>query len=652
VTRRVALLALLLPCLASADTGIELVVDASASMGEPLEGARTRLAAVRAALTSVMVALPVDDPTVAVGLRVSGGEVPWSEADACQDSVLVVAPAPSSTVAVLEALAGLQPGGADLPARSIAGAAEDLAGFDGQRLVVVVTDGDAGGCEGDWGAAAEALEASTVELWVVGGGLGESAAAVAERAHLEPAATSAELQAAVVKAVGSALALDSTPREVTLRLHRGGTPVQLDATALVDLGGVRRELSPVEGSLRGEAPPGLYEVALVEPEGSTWTLAGLRVVAGAPTGVDLELPAPEEVRLEAPDGTVSIREGVTVRYAGARPGSSALTVVPHGTPAGDLGPNRVSLGQVEGEAVVEVPERAGAAEVRLHLEAGAGATLLAARTLLPVRPLEEPLEVASEVEVGEAVEVAWRGRVVPGDCVAMVPAGAGDARPESCLPVAGAEPVLLDALESVGPAQVRFVSGRSGRFLAQSPIEVVPARPRLVSPGRVMAGEAFEVPWSWREEPGPYDYLAVATAEAAEGAYVSFVPTAAGPVARLRAPAEPGEYEVRYVSGRDDRTLAAAAIEVTTPAVTVSGPPEVVAGTRVTVTWTGPDRTGDVVVVAPAGAGAGRMTDWEYTSAGSPLTVAAPERPGEYELRYVSGGRVLATAKLVVLSPR
>lgn len=648
---RAAFLALLLPCLAAADTAVEVVVDASASMGEPLEGARTRLAAAAAALNAVVAALPAGDPGLVVGLRVNGGAVPWSAPGACDDTSLLVAPAPSSAPELVAALAGLGSGGADLAARSIRQAAEDLAAFEGRRLVVLVTDGDAGGCEGDWAAAAEALQTSSAELWVVGGGLSEAASAVAERAHLEPAGTTAELQAAVLKAIGSAVTLDSTPQEVSLRVRRGGTPVELGPAALVDLGGARRELAPVEGSLRGEAPPGAYEVSLAEPGGSTWTLSGLTVAAGAATELELELPVPEEVRLEVPSGTASIRARVTARYAGARPGSSFLTAVPHGTPAGDPGLQRVPLNGVEGEAEVEVPERAGAAEVRLHLETGAGATLQAARALLTVQPLEAPLRAAAEVEAGETVEVAWQGLVVPGDCVAMVPAGAGDIPPGDCLPVVGTEPVELGALETVGPAHIRFLSGRSARFLAQVPVEVVPARPRLEPPERVTAGEAFEVPWSWREEPGPYDYLAVVAVDAPEGEYLGFAPIASGPVPRLRAPAEPGGYEVRYVSGQGDRTLASARFEVTTPAVTLSGPPEARAGTRVTVTWTGPDLTGDLVAVAPAGSDAGRMADWAYTSAGSPLTVAAPERPGEYELRYVSDGKVLARAKLMVRPP-
>ena len=234
----------------------------------------------------------------------------------------------------------------------------------------------------------------------------------------------------------------------------------------------------------------------------------------------------------------------------------------------------------------------------------------------------------------------------------MVPAGTGDAPPASCLPMVGPEPIEVGALPAIGPAQIRFFSGRSARFLAQSPVEVVPARPRLEPPERVGAGESFEVPWSWRGEPGPYDYLAVAAADAAEGEYLTFVPAVAGEVARLRSPAKPGTYEVRYVSGQGDRTLASARFEAGLPAVTLSGPPEARASTRVTVAWTGPDRTGDLIAVAAAGSDPGRMLDWAYTSEGSPLTVAAPERPGEYELRYVSDGRVLARGKLVVRPPR
>jgi Mg-chelatase subunit ChlD len=83
----------------------------------------------------------------------------------------------------------------------------------------------------------------------------------------------------------------------------------------------------------------------------------------------------------------------------------------------------------------------------------------------------------------------------------------------------------------------------------------------------------------------------------------------------------------------------------------VDAPASVAVGRTFEVRWTGPQAEGDFVSVDPAGAPDERYGSYAYPSAGNPLSLQAPDAPGDYEVRYHSGAagyRVLARRPLAV----
>jgi Ca-activated chloride channel family protein len=68
------------------------------------------------------------------------------------------------------------------------------------------------------------------------------------------------------------------------------------------------------------------------------------------------------------------------------------------------------------------------------------------------------------------------------------------------------------------------------------------------------------------------------------------------------------------------------------------------------VSWEGPDNEGDYITVVSVGAPDDDYGDYSYTSRGNPAELTAPETPGSYELRYITGqsGLVLARRSLSV----
>ncbi len=97
--------------------------------------------------------------------------------------------------------------------------------------------------------------------------------------------------------------------------------------------------------------------------------------------------------------------------------------------------------------------------------------------------------------------------------------------------------------------------------IGRSPVFTSLALEASVSaPDEVGIGAAFDVRWDGPNQSD--DYVTIVTVAAPEGTWTAFAYAEPAGVATLAAPGEPGRYEVRYVLGQGDRTLARSAITV------------------------------------------------------------------------------------------
>src|SRR5690606_36761860 len=121
---------------------------------------------------------------------------------------------------------------------------------------------------------------------------------------------------------------------------------------------------------------------------------------------------------------------------------------------------------------------------------------------------------------------------------------------------------------------------------------------------------------------------------------------------RLRAPTEPGLYEVRLQMEGSGRVLATTPIEVLEGNVTVSGPDRVRAGTEMALAWSGAIYPRDYITIVPAGAEDGQYADYINVGDATEGRMTAPTEPGLYEIRYQleRGGRVMARQPFEVLA--
>jgi Ca-activated chloride channel family protein len=177
----------------------------------------------------------------------------------------------------------------------------------------------------------------------------------------------------------------------------------------------------------------------------------------------------------------------------------------------------------------------------------------------------------------------------------------------------------------------------------------------LDAPAEAPAGSRVVIKWT-----GPgnsMDRIGVVPAGAPDATFPKGLPCypAASHPATLRLPEQPGEYELRYLSFLGGKVLARRAITAVAVPASVQAPATAVRGSKIVVVWTGPNDEFDTIGIVKADApdhtpGQGPPS---FTVKRSFMTVTVPEKPGEYEVRYLTASKTtLARAKLTVTGGR
>ena len=633
-------------------THVLLVLDASGSMYLKLDDGQYRIAAAKDALAAFVSQLP-DAADLDVGLRVYGSRLVAVEEGACQDSELLLSVPGFDREALLRAIRDTQAKGATPIAYSLELAAEDLRGLPGRKVIVLVTDG-AESCRGDLRGVVERLTAAgiDVDLRIIGFALSDAAIRSFEGlGSFENATSASQLAAALGRAVD--LAPVAAAYRVTVALTRDGAPAVDGATVrFVDaVGGTAFDFTAgADGVFAAEVAAGSYRAELADAfSDRPLVVGGLAVTPDGANAFAFELAPTTEVAITVAPTDPVAGSAVQARYEGAPGGERGWLAIAPADAGDDVSLAWAYAQGAAGEVALRVPDEPGAFEVRYHLALPEGGSRVIGRSpAFTSRAATATLDAPAEVGGGAAFEVAWSGPDNQGDFLTIVPAGAEEGAFRDYAYTAEGSPARLTAPQEAGAYELRYVTAQVGSTLARRAIAVVAATASLTAPAQVPAGAAFEVAWSGPDNEG--DYVTIVPVGTAEGEYGSYANTAHGSPATLTAPIDAGAYEVRYVAGQDQSTVASARVAVTAVGATVTAAARVGAGAAFEVAWTGPDNPGDYLTIVPAGAEEGEYLDYAYTAGGSPITLTAPDEPGRYEVRYVSGqgDRTLASAPVEV----
>lgn len=555
--RRALLLAVALAVggLGSAQSYVELILDASGSMYNRLVDGRYRIEAAKQVLVSLIAGLPVDTD-LHVGLRVYGARLQAMEEEACLDSHLEVPIQGVDRAALRATVEGTLARGATPIALSLQLAAHDFPS-DGVRRVILVTDG-LESCGGDLAAVAQLYAELGIDLKIVGFDLpADAAAAFAAVADFENALSAEELAGALHGVLADVASAEVAPVAVTAHVNRAGAPTSEGVSvAFVDgVTGVRTPFVTQEfGVFTAGLPPGAYTAELVDAfaDGRTVEIGGLGVDPGPEATFAFDLSPLTVVSLEVERAETYAGGRVLIHYQGAPERTLGLVAI---APAEE--PDAVRLYQAyvsTGSGSVELltPDVAGTFEARFYLTLPEGGHQVIGRsepfaTVAATASLEAPLQVAA----GTLFEVLWQGPGGQGDLLVVVAVDDADGGFDPSLSRRLFGPrISMRAPDAPGRYELRYLTGQSQNVLASLPIEVIEAVVGLSGPAEVAVSSIFEVVVSGAI--APQDAIVVVRAGAPEQGAETFGPARRvyGTRVQVRAPEQPGEYEIRYLAGR------------------------------------------------------------------------------------------------------
>ena len=377
--------------------------------------------------------------------------------------------------------------------------------------------------------------------------------------------------------------------------------------------------------------PGSYQVRYIRNDGQEiLATSDLQV-----TPVDSTLTAP---------GTATAGATVVVAWTGPDYDLDYISVATPDAPGG----NYVNYTYARDGTPLKLvmPPEPGAYVIRYVMNQGA--TVLAERPVEVGRRRRHARPRPAEAVAGSTILVDWTGPDEDRDYISVATPDAPGGNYVNYTYANEGAPLKLVMPPEPGAYVIRYVMNQGGTVLSEQPVTVSAATATLTAPAEAVAGSTIIVDWAGPDE--DRDYISVATPDAAGGTYVNYTYTKDGAPLKLVMPPEPGAYVFRYVMNQDATILASVEVAISDVTAGITAPQTSEPGASLVVEWTGPDYDRDYIAIAEPGAPGSSYLSYVYANEGSPLRMEAPEKPGDYEIRYImnQGGRVLAAVPLKV----
>jgi len=353
----------------------------------------------------------------------------------------------------------------------------------------------------------------------------------------------------------------------------------------------------------------------------------LRIVSLWIASATLAVAAPA---LDAP-ATAKIGGEISITVSGSSNARDFVTIVPKGTREGAY--QAYEYVDKPGVLTLRLAPQPGDYEIRLLGAATPYPTL--ARRALKLEAVVATVDGPAQVAAGAKFQVRWTGPANTRDYV-----GIGSLEP-GATPYLTYEyaregnPLSFTAPDKAGDYELRYFLGNGDKVIGSKRFTVGSVSASVSVPAQVGAGARFSV--AWKGPNNARDFITMVKAGTPEKRYERYEYTSAGNPLELRAPDQPGEYEVRYLTAQSYATLASTKITVGAISASLQAPAEAVGGSSIAVRWKGPNNPGEYITLVAKGAHDGDSGSYAYTAEGNPANLRAPIVPGEYELRYSTG---------------
>lgn len=259
------------------------------------------------------------------------------------------------------------------------------------------------------------------------------------------------------------------------------------------------------------------------------------------------------------------------------------------------------------------------------------------------------LSAPAQANADSPLTITLDGVDNPRDFVTIVSASAAEGHYDTYAYTSNGNSVELFAPLEPGDYEIRWLAAESPYATrARHTLKVVAVSASVTAPASAAIASTISIAWQGPNH--PRDFITLVPAGSAEGSYDAYTYTSKGSPLTLTAPTQPGNYEIRYLSGRGYKTLGRTAITITDTSASVQFTSPARIGQQLSVQWSGPANPREYITVVKAGSGEREYAQYTYVDKGNPLQLQLPDVPGEYEVRYLTAdaSRVLARAPLTI----
>lgn len=295
-------------------------------------------------------------------------------------------------------------------------------------------------------------------------------------------------------------------------------------------------------NLTAPMEPGAYEVRYIAARSRT--ILGRAPLEVLPVTAAIEAPA--EVVLGAP---------FAVSWTGPNNTGDYITIVPQDTPDAKYG-NYTDAAKGSPQTLTAPPE---ACDAEVRYVSGQDKKVLARRlvkVLAPSITLSAPVDAIA----GSTIEVTWAGPNNAGDYITVVSREIPDGQYGNYTVTSSGSPLKLLIPIMAGDAELRYMTGQGNRVLARRGIKVVAAAVTLSAPHECTPGAAATITWTGPNNPG--DYITIVPKGTPDGEYRDYTNTSTGSPLTVKAPKDPGDAEIRYMTGQGGKVLARIPIRI------------------------------------------------------------------------------------------
>lgn len=273
--------------------------------------------------------------------------------------------------------------------------------------------------------------------------------------------------------------------------------------------------------------------------GSTAAAAGQGQNDGAAKDADATVTTP---------ATAGVGAVIEVGWTGPGNTKDYIDLVPRGQTATTGEITYVYTRDAMPTGKLTMPTDAGEYDVRYILDLGSERKIKATAPV-SVTAAAVTLTAPAKAEGGEPMEIAWNGPAGKSDYIDIVTAGQKETSGEVTYAWArDGSPAKITAPGKAGAYDIRYVlEGPGGRrVLATATVQVMQPAASVKAADSVNKGAKFKVEWTGPKRRSDYVDL-VKKGQAETSGELSYFYTDRPSTSELTAPAEAGEYDIRYI---------------------------------------------------------------------------------------------------------